>query len=347
MKKCEYCGLEAHEGSLFCRGCGTPFPAAACGADAEGPVLIHAHETAVATTPGGLPVAPEDVLAPTGCLASKKCGYCGRSNQNDALCCGECGTPFETQSASPGPSLLTGPLGWDRNAESYTWSAADAWKCLGMMFVFFTVVGLCMLALSTRVAPLRHWNRTAAGFFLEYFLQNSILVLTPLYFARTTSLAAFNKEIGLQTPPSSYVWFAVCIALLLVGGSHILISSGTTTGVKNPAIHGFLRTVGAGRYLYLAPIFLAPFCEEICLRGFIYRAFRGSYSALASGVLVVGITALAHIDQLMQSSAAVLAITGVTILQCFLRERTGSLWDCIITHLVFNSAGLFSAFLVK
>jgi membrane protease YdiL (CAAX protease family) len=88
---------------------------------------------------------------------------------------------------------------------------------------------------------------------------------------------------------------------------------------------------------------MAPFCEELFMRGFLYRAFRGSYSILASTALIVGITAIMHVDQFLQSWAAVITISAMTVLQCFLRERTGNLWDCIICHLVFNATAIFAS----
>jgi membrane protease YdiL (CAAX protease family) len=75
----------------------------------------------------------------------------------------------------------------------------------------------------------------------------------------------------------------------------------------------------------------------------LYRAFRGSYSIAASAALIVAITGLLHINQFSRSWAAVMSISAITLLQCFLRERTGSLWDCIICHLVFNFTGLLTS----
>ena len=72
------------------------------------------------------------------------------------------------------------------------------------------------------------------------------------------------------------------------------------------------------------------------------RTFRFTIRVL---MLVVGITAIFHADQFLQSWAAVMSISALTVLQCFLRERTGNLWDCIICHLVFNATSILASLL--
>ncbi len=82
------------------------------------------------------------------------------------------------------------------------------------------------------------------------------------------------------------------------------------------------------------------------MRGFFYRAFRGSYSVAVSTLLILGITAVTHWSQFYHSWIAAVDLSALTVLQCFLRERTGNLWDCILCHLVFNVTGAFPSLLV-
>ena len=70
------------------------------------------------------------------------------------------------------------------------------------------------------------------------------------------------------------------------------------------------------------------------MRGFLYRAFRGSYSVRLSMLLILGVVAWTHSNQ-FHSWVAALDLSALTILQCYLRER-GNLRDCIASHLVFN-----------
>ncbi len=82
------------------------------------------------------------------------------------------------------------------------------------------------------------------------------------------------------------------------------------------------------------------------MRGFFYRAFRGSYPIILSTGLILGITALTHWGQVHRSGFAALAIGALAVFQCYLRERTGNLWDCIICHFVFNASGAFTTYVL-
>ena len=280
----------------------------------------------------------------------KKCEYCGREADDETSYCHECGTQFPPEVApdnteKPSPTVQGTLDAWEVTGTANLWAARDAWKCLGMLLVFWFVAGLAVAALTAHFPGLHYWTRQGVGRFIGYSVQFSILVLTALYFARMKSVEAFLKTFGLDRPPSSYVWFAVVVTLVLRGTSHMLIVYGLSKGVTNTSVRGFLHTVGVTRYFYLAPALMAPFCEELYMRGFLYRAFRGSYSVHSSTALIVAITAILHVDQFLQSWAAVMSISALTVLQCFLRERTGNLWDCIICHLVFNATSILASLL--
>jgi len=113
-----------------------------------------------------------------------------------------------------------------------------------------------------------------------------------------------------------------------------MYAAGLAKGVTSSDAWGFRHTLGPERYLFLVPALLAPFCEELYMRGFLYRAFRGSYSIQLSTLLIVGVVAWTHSNQ-FHSWVAALDLSALTVLQCYLRER-GNLRDCMASHLVFN-----------
>ena len=47
-----------------------------------------------------------------------------------------------------------------------------------------------------------------------------------------------------------------------------------------------------------------------------------------------------HWNQYSQLGFAVVSPTALTILLCYMREKSDSLWDCILCHLVFNGSSL-------
>jgi uncharacterized protein len=84
----------------------------------------------------------------------------------------------------------------------------------------------------------------------------------------------------------------------------------------------------------LVAVFVAPFCEEIFFRGFIFMGLR---SAMPVGVAIVAsafLFAVAHADL---GSFAVLFIIGIVL--AFIRWRTRSLWPGIFLHMLNNAIG--------
>ena len=91
----------------------------------------------------------------------------------------------------------------------------------------------------------------------------------------------------------------------------------------------------------LAAVFVAPFCEEIFFRGFV---FPGLCEAMPAGWAIVSsslLFALAHADP---GSFAVLFIIGLAL--AFLRWRTKSLWPSIFLHFLNNGLGALLIILV-
>jgi membrane protease YdiL (CAAX protease family) len=84
----------------------------------------------------------------------------------------------------------------------------------------------------------------------------------------------------------------------------------------------------------LVAVFVAPFCEEIFFRGFIFMGLR---QVMPVGVAIVAssfLFAIAHADL---GSFAVLFIIGIVL--AFVRWRTHSLWPGIFLHMLNNGIG--------
>ncbi|MGB8367811.1 MAG: lysostaphin resistance A-like protein [Limisphaerales bacterium] len=295
----------------------------------------------------------------------KRCPYCGTEYPDDAT---ECSIdrqplpenvpqlpPASEQIIGPAPGAVGDgavlPQGQMETADKntpyltfpdYQWSARDAWKCLGMLLVFQFVLGLVTFALDSQFPGFHRWHRGGVGLFSIAVFSFAIFLLTAAYFARTETLATFWKGFGLDRKPSECVWFGVTMALIIRGFGHFMIIHGWGKGVTNHDIIAFKNTLDPERYFFLAPLLLlAPFFEESINRGFLYKAFRGSYAMGISMVLIVAWTACTHWSQYSHSWVAALDLSMLTIVQCYLREKSDSLWDCILCHLAYNGSGLF------
>lgn len=91
----------------------------------------------------------------------------------------------------------------------------------------------------------------------------------------------------------------------------------------------------------LASVVVAPFCEEVFFRGFVFMGLLRGMPLGWAIVLSALIFAIAHADP---GSFAVLFIIGLAL--AFLRWRTRSLWPGMLLHLLNNALGALLIVLV-
>jgi membrane protease YdiL (CAAX protease family) len=270
----------------------------------------------------------------------KNCPYCGKEYSDEVTVCSIDGEtlfddkPQQKPEPKPNTPYVTFP--------DYQWSAKDAWKCLGILLILENVLALIFSALDWEFRSFYVWHKSGFGYFSAGVLHSSIFLLTAAYFARTETLKCFCRGLGLDRKPSEYVWSGVTLAVILRLSSHFILVHNWGKGVANYEINAFGQTTGAERYFYLLPaLVLAPIFEEAVNRGFLYRAFRGSYSVGISMLLILVWTAFTHWSQYLHSWIASVVLSCVTLVQCYLREKSDSLWDCILCHFGFNVSLLF------
>jgi membrane protease YdiL (CAAX protease family) len=93
-------------------------------------------------------------------------------------------------------------------------------------------------------------------------------------------------------------------------------------------------------FFALKTILLVPFYEEVVTRGFLYRAFRGTYGVPSSVFVVVLFSGYFHWSSVSRSLFTFFSLALLWVLLCIVRETTTSLWNCILCHSVYNCAGL-------
>lgn len=97
------------------------------------------------------------------------------------------------------------------------------------------------------------------------------------------------------------------------------------------------RAGGLRWWLYAAEVvLLTPFYEETVMRGFLYKAFRGSYGVLASIAVILCANTWFHWGLISEPLSFAMVNLGALLL-CLIRERTGSLWNCILFHCAYNT----------
>jgi membrane protease YdiL (CAAX protease family) len=276
----------------------------------------------------------------------KKCPYCGKEYSDDATVC-----IIDTEvlvehppkpkiQEEPKPAKEKLPPEPYRHWPDYQWRAKDAWKCVGFIILFTEIILPAAYYFLHLSFP--NFYHSGFGFACRRVLLFAIWTITACFFARTETFKSFLQAFGFDRKPTRYVWFGMTMALLLRFVSHFMYTHHWGRGVYNGEITSFENTIGLEKWLFqFSPLVLAPIFEEAVNRGFLYKAFRASYSVAVSMLIMVAWTLWTHFGYWHHSWIATLDYCAWTILQCYLREKSSSLWDCVLTHFVSNAAILF------
>lgn len=94
-------------------------------------------------------------------------------------------------------------------------------------------------------------------------------------------------------------------------------------------------------WFFFVGAILAPLVEEIFFRGFLFQGFRERYGWVSAMLLSSGIFAVAHLDPVSLIPTFILGA-----LLAYLYHRSNSVWPGVILHVLVNSFGLCSAYVL-
>jgi len=72
------------------------------------------------------------------------------------------------------------------------------------------------------------------------------------------------------------------------------------------------------------------------MRGFLYRAFRNTYGFVGATTFVLLVAGFTHMDVVFKSLWGLFFIMSGNVAFCYVREKSPSLWDCILCHVAYN-----------
>jgi membrane protease YdiL (CAAX protease family) len=105
---------------------------------------------------------------------------------------------------------------------------------------------------------------------------------------------------------------------------------GGELGVGNPSVVIAVAAV-------LMIVLLAPIAEELFFRGFVFAGLRTRWSLWPAAITSGLIFGLVHAPTGI-TTVVPLAVLGFAL--CWLYDRTGSLWPCVIAHMINNGLAL-------
>lgn len=145
-----------------------------------------------------------------------------------------------------------------------------------------------------------------------------------------------------------FVYMAAYIVLVLVAKKLF-----PSLNVNQKQDIGFQNVTGDSNLVltFVSLVILPPIVEETVFRGFIFTALRGHLRWIWAALLTSALFAVPHLLESGQSGS-LLWIAGIdtftlSLVLCYLRETTDSLWAGIMLHMLKNGVAFASLFLLQ
>ena len=100
---------------------------------------------------------------------------------------------------------------------------------------------------------------------------------------------------------------------------------------------------------FVSLVVLPPLAEETVFRGFVYTGIRRRFPFLLSAVITSVLFAIPHLQ--FGEGAPLLWVAALdtfvlSLVLCYVRERTNSLWPGILIHALKNGIAFVALFLI-
>jgi CAAX protease family protein len=168
-------------------------------------------------------------------------------------------------------------------------------------------------------------------------------LIAPLYYANaayrsiTPHLRLAFHALGFRRFRLGNALFWIIVLMIVIFGINALYSDLITTLHLNVQTNDQVlleqsKVAPLSTYAtLLAAVFIAPFCEEVFFRGFVFPGLRNGMSLVWAIIISSLLFGVAHADP---GSFPVLFVIGLAL--AFLRWRTQSIWPGIFLHMLNN-----------
>ncbi|HEY1835315.1 MAG TPA: CPBP family intramembrane glutamic endopeptidase [Candidatus Saccharimonadales bacterium] len=238
------------------------------------------------------------------------------------------------------------------------WSPVVAVVFVVVIYFVSQLVGGLLLSIYPMV---RHWSDGQANTWINnsvlaqfgYVVIAEGLMLLPLWWFLKRYKFGFGK-LGLTRIKADDMLYALGGFMMYFFSYAILLSIATkaipSLNVNQPQQIGFQTASGFGPLALTAIslVILPPIVEEILVRGFLYTSLKKSLPKIVAALITSIIFASAHLE--FGSGAPLLWVAAIdtftlSLVLCYLREKTGRLWASMGVHGLKNAIAFASLFI--
>tara|TARA_R110002096_G_scaffold247097_1_gene439502 strand:- start:72 stop:1454 length:1383 start_codon:yes stop_codon:yes gene_type:complete len=184
------------------------------------------------------------------------------------------------------------------------------------------------------------WPLFFIGFYDEGLIVGGLAIqVVPLLFlipVLTPGIPATLRLFGLRRPEwsgrqlLSFGVIGLGLAMLVAFG--ISLVGSVSMSIGDVVNSDYLDRDLAVLWVVIASVVVAPICEELLMRGFLFSILRGPCGAIAAAILSSVLFGFLH----GYSLVGFLSTTSLGLVFCWMYQRSGSLWPGVIAHSLFN-----------
>ncbi len=243
----------------------------------------------------------------------------------------------EVQShAGDGDRRHRGRRAWDSPVTSWQWWLGPAGLVIALVFA---VLASLVVEIPAALAGVHFTSgKTPGGIeLLDTVLQDGIFVVTAVLLARSGGRAVRSWQFGLRPTKLSRALGYLLLMML----AFYLLSLLWGEVIQNHTKEKLLEMLGANEATSLLAgsalltCVIAPICEELLFRGFIFTSLRNWHGPWVAAVLTAIIFGAVHGLSAPAVDLLPLALLGFGL--CLLYRATGSLYPCIAAHCLNNA----------
>lgn len=235
------------------------------------------------------------------------------------------------------------------------WTTQQTFLGIALTLAPWIAVALALSTLNTQSAqtksvllpPQVDLANAIVNFIFSTLIEAAFLI-APFYFARRAARSSYEPEhrhstwqfLGFRRfdAASAAAWIiGLFLAFYAVNALYQYILMALHLNLQTNDQFILQRSKEAPLTTYatlLASVFVAPFCEEIFFRSFVFMGLLRSMPVAAAILFSALIFAVAHADV---GSFAVLFVIGIAL--AYLRWRSRSIWPSMILHFLNNGVG--------